>query len=112
MDVDVVLSRLAEIEATTVRHLTALRADHAGIVAASEGSNADDEHDPEGQTIAFERSQVASLIERAERRLTDVERAVARVHDGSYGTCTRCGRPIAAERLAALPATPTCISCA
>ena len=90
----------------------ALRADLAGIVAASAGSNADDEHDPEGATIAFERAQTASLLERTEARLAGLDRALDRLGAGRYGDCERCGRPIGAERLAARPDTATCVSCA
>ncbi len=92
--------------------VAALRADLAGIVAASAGSNADDEHDPEGATIAFERAQTAALLDRAEERIAALDRALARVDAGSYGTCGRCGRPIGAERLAARPDAETCIGCA
>ena len=63
---------LAGERARTEVRLAALRADFAGMVAASESSNADDEHDPEGATIAFERSQVAALIRAAERQLEEV----------------------------------------
>lgn len=90
----------------------ALRADLAGIVAASEGANADDEHDPEGATIAFERAQTAALLDRVEARLAALDRALARVGDGSYGTCARCGRPIGPDRLEARPDAETCVSCA
>jgi RNA polymerase-binding protein DksA len=82
------------------------------VVAASRASNADDEHDPEGATIAFERQQVVALIEQARQRLTDVEAALTRRESGDYGTCESCGRPIAPERLAARPAARTCIDCA
>ncbi len=82
------------------------------IVAASRSSNADDEHDPEGATIAFERQQVAALLERARRRLADVDAAVTAVEAGTYGRCESCGRPIGAERLAARPTARTCIACA
>jgi RNA polymerase-binding protein DksA len=82
------------------------------IVAASRSSNADDEHDPEGATIAFERQQVVALLERARRRLADVEAAVAAVEAGTYGRCETCGRPIGTERLAARPTARTCIACA
>ncbi len=81
-------------------------------MAASRSSNADDEHDPEGATIAFERQQVAALLESARRRLADVDAALARRETGDYGRCESCGRPIAAERLAARPAARTCIDCA
>ncbi len=83
-----------------------------GFVAASESSNADDEHDPEGATIAFERQQVAALLDQARRRLADVEAALARREAGEYGRCEHCGRPIGDERLAARPAARTCIDCA
>src|SRR5215217_9324474 len=94
-----------------LERLSRLQADHAGIVAASDGSNADDEHDPEGSTIAFERQQVDALLRQAERRLAEVEAALARLADGSYGTCERCGRPIPPERLRARPSARTCVSC-
>ncbi|SET25280.1 RNA polymerase-binding protein DksA [Geodermatophilus poikilotrophus] len=82
------------------------------IVAASQASNADDEHDPEGATIAFERQQVAALLEQARRRLADIDAAVTAVEAGTYGRCESCGGPIAPERLAARPAARTCIDCA
>ena len=89
-----------------------LRADLAGIMAASEGANADDEHDPEGATIAFERAQTAALLDRARARLADVDAALARRAAGTYGVCETCGRPIAPARLEARPAARTCIDCA
>ena len=82
------------------------------MVAASRASNADDEHDPEGATIAFERQQVAALIEAARRRLADVDAALARREAGGYGVRESCGGPIAPERLAARPAARSCIGCA
>ncbi|MGX5655706.1 TraR/DksA family transcriptional regulator [Geodermatophilus nigrescens] len=82
------------------------------IVAASRASDADDEHDPEGATIAFERQQVAALLEQARRRLADVDAAVTAVESGTYGRCETCGSAIAPERLAARPTARTCISCA
>jgi RNA polymerase-binding transcription factor DksA len=82
------------------------------IVAASQASNADDEHDPEGATIAFERQQVAALLEQARRRLADVDAAVTAVEAGTYGRCESCGSPIAPERLAVRPTARTCITCA
>jgi RNA polymerase-binding transcription factor DksA len=81
-------------------------------VEASRNSNADDEHDPEGATIAFERSQVETLTRRLQRHLAELDAAVARVADGSYGTCQRCGAAIPEARLAARPAALTCVGCA
>lgn len=101
----------AERERTT-RRLARLRGDFTGIVEASRDANADDEHDPEGATIAFERSQVDALVRQAEERLASVDRALDRLADGSYDVCERCGRPIDPARLEARPTAATCITCA
>lgn len=103
---------LSEQRSALAEQVAALRADLAGIVSASVGSNADDEHDPEGATIAFERAQTATLLDRAQERIAALDRALERVEAGSYGTCGRCGRPIGADRLAARPDAETCITCA
>jgi DnaK suppressor protein len=104
--------RLAAEGARAEAQLSALRRDFGGIVAASRDSNADDEHDPEGHTIAFERSQVDALIRQAESRLAEVDAALQRLAEGRYGVCERCGRPVAAGRLEARPTARTCVGCA
>jgi len=102
---------LAERRQTQAR-LAALERDFASSVAAAQAANADDEHDPEGVTLAFERQHVAALIDAARDQLRLIEAAIARVDAGTYGLCSRCGAPIGAERLAARPAASTCIACA
>ncbi len=82
------------------------------MVAASRDTNADDEHDPEGATIAFERSQVDALVRQARARLPEVDAALERIAEGIYGVCLECGRPIAAARLEARPTAATCVECA
>ena len=112
VDPDAVRAGLLEERAGVLDRLARLRTDHAGIVAASSGSNADDEHDPEGATIAFERQQVDALVRQAEQRLTEIDAALARLADDSYGTCERCGGAIPAELLAVRPSARTCVPCA
>ena len=92
--------------------VVALAAQRAEVVAASEGSNADDEHDPEGATIAFEREQLTALLDQARATVAALEEAVARRAAGDYGWCERCGGPIGDERLAARPHATRCIGCA
>ena len=92
--------------------LRALDAEFEGIVVASLDANGDDEHDPEGATIAFERERTAALRGQVEAHLVDVDRALARVAAGEYGFCRSCRGPIATERLKALPVAELCISCA
>ncbi len=106
------LRRLDAEHRAATEQLAALRGEFDGIVAASADSNADDEHDPEGSTIAFERSQVTALIEQAERRLEEIDAARGRVHAGTYGRCEVCGEPIASARLEARPVARACVQCA
>ena len=82
------------------------------LVEATEGANTDDEHDPEGATIAFERSQLSASLAAARAGRADVEQALARVAEGTYGRCETCGGPIPPGRLEALPAVTTCVACA
>jgi DnaK suppressor protein len=96
----------------TLDRVAALRREFDGIVESSAGVATDDEHDPEGATIAFERAQLAALIDQARDHLAELDDALDRLRQGSYGRCERCGRPIAAGRLAARPAARTCITCA
>ena len=102
---------LAERDAVRLQ-ISTLTREFEDVVAASRASNADDEHDPEGATIAFERQQVAALLEAARQRLAEVEAALDRREAGGYGVCEVCVRPIPEERLAARPAARTCVSCA
>jgi DnaK suppressor protein len=82
------------------------------IVAARRSVSTDDEHDPEGVTLAFERSQTEALIGQATNRLAEIDAALARLDAGTYGTCEVCGQPIGTARLEARPAARTCINCA
>jgi DnaK suppressor protein len=96
----------------TLRRLAGLTEEFDEVVAASRDTNADDEHDPEGATIAFERSQVGALVRQAEEHLAEIDAAEARLAAGTYGVCERCGEPISPERLEARPVARTCIGCA
>ena len=101
----------AEREAARKR-LAALEREFDTVVESASRANTDDEHDPEGSTIAFERQHVAALAAAARQRIAGIDAALARVAADSYGRCERCGRPIARGRLAARPAATTCVSCA
>jgi DnaK suppressor protein len=106
------LARLEQERADTLRRLAGLTHAFDEVVAASKDTNADDEHDPEGATIAFERSQADALVRQAREHLAEIDAAEARLAAGSYGTCERCGRSIARARLEARPTARLCIECA
>jgi DnaK suppressor protein len=59
----------------------------------------------------FEQQRDLALRDRNEQQLASVDAALARLDDGTYGTCARCGRPIAPDRLDALPWAAHCIDC-
>ena len=105
-------TRLAARRASTITQIDELTRSLDDIIDGATAIATDDEHDPEGQTIAFERAQLASLLNQARARLADLEAAERRLADGSYGRCERCGQPIAPERLDVRPAATTCIACA
>jgi DnaK suppressor protein len=62
-------------------------------------------------TKTFEREQEISLANSMLERVSQVERALERLDDGSYGWCERCGNPIPVERLAAFPSATLCVTC-
>jgi len=103
---------LAAERQQTLRRLASLTDAFEEVVAASKDTNADDEHDPEGATIAFERSQAGALVRQARLHLAEIDAAEQRLEVGTYGVCERCGRPIAEARLHARPTARTCIACA
>jgi DnaK suppressor protein len=102
---------LAAARERALARLALLEREFAGIVAAARDANTDDEHDPEGATLAFERQHVAALADGARQDLAEIAAALDRLADGSYGTCQACGAAIGAERLAARPAARTCVGC-
>lgn len=59
----------------------------------------------------FEQQRDLALRERAVQHLAQVDAALARLRDGTFGRCARCGRPIAPDRLEALPWAAHCIDC-
>ena len=105
-------SRAWPISAATLERLSGLEREFRGIVESADTAGTDDEHDPEGATVAFERQHVAALIGQAREHLAQVDAAMRRLAAGSYGRCERCGQPIGAARLAARPVATSCIRCA
>jgi DnaK suppressor protein len=106
------LRQVAERRSTMLAMVESLTQRLNGIRESATWTASDDEHDPEGVTVAFERAQVAGLLDLARDELRELDAAEARIHAGTYGQCQSCGRPIADDRLAALPIATTCITCA
>jgi RNA polymerase-binding transcription factor DksA len=108
---------LAAERARTAGLLVDLARDFAAIAEQVDGNATDDEHDPEGATLGFERAQVSALLRRTRDRLAELDRALAAPAGpggGAAGTvaCERCGEPIPAARLLARPGATCCVTCA
>ena len=119
MDLDLTPARRDELRARLreQRDRAAARAeslvrDFEEIVTASADAVRDDEHDPEGATIAFERAQVAALLADATAQLRALEEAEARLDDPARDRCEVCAGPIGFDRLLARPTTTRCVGCA
>ncbi|HET9080145.1 MAG TPA: TraR/DksA family transcriptional regulator [Trebonia sp.] len=107
-------SRLNADHARTLRRIAELDREFTAIVtSAREGSaGTDDEHDPEGPTVAFERQHIAALLAQAREHLAEIDAALRKIESGIYEICDSCGGPIGEERLAARPASLICVRCA
>jgi DnaK suppressor protein len=103
---------LAAERAGTLERLAGLEREFGGIIESASSANADDEHDPEGATIAFERQHIAALVSQAREHLAEIDSALRKLDDGSYGVCEICGQPVGDERLAARPTATRCVRCA
>lgn len=102
-------TRLREERAALSVRIAQLTGDMASFFEASRDSNADDEHDPEGQTIAFERAQLSAVTDQARRHLEEIDAALQRVAKGTFGICDVCHQPIDPRRLDARPTARACV---
>ena len=104
---------LLEERGRVERAIANLREDHPGRIdeEIEEIGAIQDNHLAETATATLDREIDYTLEENSIRMLTAIDAALKRVEDGSYGTCTNCGRPIATERLEAFPWASLCIDC-
>lgn len=68
-----------------------------------------DQHPADVASDTFEKEKDLSILEHVDAQLVDVDRAIGRLEQGSYGTCEACGRRIDDDRLRARPAARFCI---
>ena len=104
---DALLKRREQLQGTIAHHDIggASLLDETGELMSSSADN----HLADTATETFERELDEGLEEDAARQLREVEAALARIENGSYGTCETCGRAIPEERLEAIPWTSLCI---
>jgi RNA polymerase-binding transcription factor DksA len=110
MDLDEARHRLDEERA----RLDAVRTELGEVHAESEGDSLAelsslDQHQADVGTETFNRERDLSILENVEAELADIEHALRRIDDGTYGTCEACGKPIGDARLEAMPAARFCV---
>lgn len=89
-----------------------LRSELSDLGFGEEGLLAYDSNFADSSQVTAERGEAEALAGELAETLAEIERALGRIDDGSYGRCERCGEAIAAARLEAMPMAATCISCA
>ena len=112
VDAERARARIARERQEAIRLVGALSIELNEIIDSVALSNNDDEHDPDGATSGYERAKATAMLQHAEDRLVELDRAAERIRQGTYGRCERCGGEIGADRLDALIATTRCRSCA
>ncbi len=89
-----------------------LHDENPGSIEDETGDETQDQHLGDTATAMFDRSMDYTLEDNSEHVLASIDAALQRIEDGTFGTCTNCGKPIAAERLEARPWADLCIDCA
>jgi DnaK suppressor protein len=89
-----------------------LRNENPGSVEDETGDETQDQHLGDAATAMHDRELDYTLADNESQLLREIDAALRRIDEGTYGTCTNCGKPIAEERLEALPWASLCIDCA
>lgn len=103
---------LAELRTQALDRLEITSAELGTLLHDREDANDDDEHDPDGATLSSEWSRLTGLTDAARTKLSEIDSALARLDDGTYGICMRCTQPIPEARLQVRPFAKHCVPCA
>ena len=104
-------ARLEEQRARLAHEVADLERDGAINLSDVSGENNYRDHMADQGTATFGKELDMSLEDNARDLLAQIDRALARLDAGEFGTCVRCGEMIGADRLHAMPAVDLCISC-
>ena len=104
-------STLSDLRAELEQERSNLRA-RLGEMGLSGGELSFDQNFADSSQVTAERGDVEALAGSLRESLNDVEAALAKLDEGTYGTCEGCGQPINPARLEAKPAARLCMECA
>jgi RNA polymerase-binding protein DksA len=112
LDTDRFRTMLEDERGRVVAAIENLHNEHPGSISDETGEDAVyDNHLADTATETYDRELDYTLEENSERLLAEIDAALVRIENGTYGTCTNCGKQIPEERLEALPWTTLCIDC-
>jgi DnaK suppressor protein len=112
IDVDRFREALLEERGRVEAAIENLHEEHPGTISDEAGEEAAyDNHLADTATETYDRELDYTLEENSEHVLADIEAALKRIEDGTYGICTNCGKQIPEERLEARPWATLCIDC-
>ena len=103
---------LSDLRASLEQERSDLRARLAEMGLLSGGELSFDQNFADSSQVTAERGEVEALAGNLRESLSDVEDALVKLDNGTFGTCENCGQPIAPDRLEAKPAAKLCMDCA
>jgi RNA polymerase-binding protein DksA len=110
LDTQVFQERLLEERRRVVDAIDNIHAENPGSLGEeTDETTFQDNHLGDIATATFDREMASSLEENSMHVLAEIDGALARIDEGTYGVCVRCGKPIGQERLEALPWATLCI---
>jgi DnaK suppressor protein len=110
LDLAVMRKRLEEKQAEIQQHIATLTGILAPPEAASQASY--DVEEPEEEAVDLQETDVdQAILDNEKTLLAEVQQALARIDNGTYGICSNCGQPIPEKRLEALPWATLCLTC-
>src|SRR5213078_329722 len=105
-------AQLLQERTTYVQQAESLRAEAEQLAEEMEpGDIQFDEESGEGGTMNVERERDLALSAQAQGAVEEIDKALAKIADGTYGYCEQCGQPIPKARLKALPYAAMCVAC-
>src|SRR5262245_61179667 len=111
VDVERFKELLEEERRRVVDAIEYLHKENPGSIEDETEDETTDDHIAETATATLDREIDYTLEENSEHVLSYIDGALARIEQGTYGTCITCGKPISEERLAAIPWATHCIDC-
>jgi RNA polymerase-binding transcription factor DksA len=106
------LTDLESERANYLRQAESLQAEADSLTEDREPGDVQfDEESGEGDTLAVERERDLALSAQASAAVEEIDRSIAKLHDGTYGVCEQCYSNIPRERLRALPYAALCVQC-